>query len=58
MSNGFSTTLLICAGNEANDVALRMGEAVTGYHGVIATNRERWGQVYALRICAARETGM
>ncbi len=33
-----TTLMLVCTGSEANDVALRMGQAVTGKTGMIATN--------------------
>ncbi len=33
-----STAILTCTGSEANDIALRMGEAVTGNRGFIATD--------------------
>lgn len=33
-----STTILTCTGSEANDIALRMAEAVTGNRGIIATD--------------------
>lgn len=37
------TALLTCSGSEANDVALRMAEAVTGKRGVIATDHTYHG---------------
>ncbi len=33
-----STAILVCTGSEANDIALRMAEAVTGRRGIIATD--------------------
>ena len=33
-----STAILVCTGSEANDIALRMAEAVTGQRGIIATD--------------------
>ncbi|MGX9355079.1 aminotransferase class III-fold pyridoxal phosphate-dependent enzyme [Roseobacteraceae bacterium S113] len=33
-----STAILTCTGSEANDIALRMAEAVTGKRGIIATD--------------------
>lgn len=33
-----STAILTCTGSEANDIALRMAEAMTGKRGIIATN--------------------
>jgi 4-aminobutyrate aminotransferase-like enzyme len=38
-----NTALLCCTGSEANDVALRMAEAVTGKTGIIATNHTYHG---------------
>ncbi|MDE3120493.1 MAG: aspartate aminotransferase family protein [Paracoccaceae bacterium] len=36
--HGLSTLMMVCTGSEANDVALRMGQAVTGKTGFIATD--------------------
>lgn len=38
MAPSLSTLLLTCTGSEANDVALRMAEAMTGKRGIIATD--------------------
>ena len=38
MDASLSTAILTCTGSEANDIALRMAEAVTGKHGIIATD--------------------
>ncbi len=38
-----STAIMTCTGSEANDVALRMAEAVTGRRGVIATDHTYHG---------------
>ncbi len=38
-----STALLTCTGSEANDIALRMAEAVTGKRGIIATDHTYHG---------------
>lgn len=38
MDDSLDTAILTCTGSEANDVALRMAEAVTGKRGVIATD--------------------
>ncbi|MGY8996844.1 MAG: aminotransferase class III-fold pyridoxal phosphate-dependent enzyme, partial [Alphaproteobacteria bacterium] len=43
-----STALLTCTGSEANDVALRMGEAVTGRRGIIATDATYHGNTTAV----------
>ena len=36
--DGLSTAIMTCTGSEANDIALRMAEAVTGKRGFIATD--------------------
>lgn len=38
MDASLDTAILTCTGSEANDIALRMAEAVTGKRGVIATD--------------------
>ena len=38
MAPSLDTAILTCTGSEANDIALRMAEAVTGKRGVIATD--------------------
>ncbi|WP_120632767.1 aspartate aminotransferase family protein [Ruegeria sp. EL01] len=38
MHTSLDTAILTCTGSEANDVALRMAEAVTGKRGIIATD--------------------
>lgn len=38
MDASLNTAILTCTGSEANDIALRMAEAVTGKRGIIATN--------------------
>lgn len=45
---GLSTALLTCTGSEANDVALRMAQAVTGKTGVIATDCTYHGNTAAV----------
>ena len=45
---GLSTGLLTCTGSEANDVALRMAQAVTGRTGVIATDCTYHGNTAAV----------
>lgn len=36
--DGLDTAIMTCTGSEANDIALRMAEAVTGKRGIIATD--------------------
>ncbi|MBN8294843.1 aminotransferase class III-fold pyridoxal phosphate-dependent enzyme [Rhodobacter sp. NTK016B] len=38
LDDSLDTVLMTCTGSEANDVALRMAEAVTGKRGIIATD--------------------
>lgn len=38
MAEPLNTAILTCTGSEANDIALRMAEAVTGKQGIIATD--------------------
>ncbi len=42
-SDPLNTAIMTCTGSEANDIALRMGEAVTGKRGVIATDHTYHG---------------
>ncbi len=44
----FDTALLTCTGSEANDVALRMAQALTGKTGVIATDHTYHGNTSAV----------
>ncbi len=43
-----STAILTCTGSEANDIALRMAEAVTGKRGVISTDHTYHGNTTAV----------
>jgi 4-aminobutyrate aminotransferase-like enzyme len=43
-----STAILTCSGSEANDIALRMAEAVTGRRGIIATDHTYHGNTTAV----------
>ncbi len=38
MHSSLTTAIMTCTGSEANDIALRMAEAVTGHRGIIATD--------------------
>lgn len=38
MATSLDTAILTCTGSEANDIALRMAEAMTGKRGIIATD--------------------
>ncbi len=43
-----STAILTCSGSEANDIALRMAEAMTGKRGIIATDHTYHGNTAAV----------
>jgi 4-aminobutyrate aminotransferase-like enzyme len=48
------TVILTCTGSEANDIALRMAQAVTGKTGVIATNHTYHGNTAAVSQLSTR----
>lgn len=48
------TAILTCTGSEANDIALRMAQAVTGKTGVIATNHTYHGNTAAVSQLSTR----
>ena len=48
MDAGLDCAILTCTGSEANDIALRMGEAMTGRRGVIATDNTYHGNTSAV----------
>ena len=43
-----TSAIMVCTGSEANDVALRMAQAVTGKTGIIATNHTYHGNTTAV----------
>ncbi|WP_138466364.1 aspartate aminotransferase family protein [Poseidonocella sp. HB161398] len=47
MGHGLSQMILTCTGSEANDVALRMAQAVTGKRGIVATDNTYHGNTVA-----------
>ncbi len=47
LSHGLSQGIMVCTGSEANDIALRMAQAVTGATGVIATDNTYHGNTTA-----------
>lgn len=47
-SHGLDTVIMVCTGSEANDIALRMGQAMTGNTGVIATDNTYHGNTTAV----------
>ncbi|WP_104667446.1 aspartate aminotransferase family protein [Ensifer adhaerens] len=52
--NSLDTAILTCTGSEANDVALRMAQAVTGKTGVIATDHTYHGNTVAVSQLSTR----
>jgi 4-aminobutyrate aminotransferase-like enzyme len=45
---GMTSAIMVCSGSEANDIALRMAQAVTGKTGIIATNHTYHGNTAAV----------
>jgi 4-aminobutyrate aminotransferase-like enzyme len=52
--DSLDTAILTCTGSEANDIALRMAQAVTGKTGVIATNHTYHGNTAAVSQLSTR----
>lgn len=52
--HGLSQVMMMCTGSEANDVALRMAQAVTGNSGFIATDNTYHGNTAAVSQLSAR----
>jgi 4-aminobutyrate aminotransferase-like enzyme len=48
MSDSITSAIMVCTGSEANDIALRMAEVVTGHKGIIATNHTYHGNTSAV----------
>jgi 4-aminobutyrate aminotransferase-like enzyme len=46
--DAITSAIMVCTGSEANDVALRMAQAVTGKTGIIATNHTYHGNTSAV----------
>nr|WP_090211670.1 aspartate aminotransferase family protein [Litoreibacter janthinus] len=47
LSHDLSQMIMVCTGSEANDIALRMAQAVTGKTGIIATDNTYHGNTLA-----------
>ncbi|MEL6519502.1 MAG: aminotransferase class III-fold pyridoxal phosphate-dependent enzyme [Pseudomonadota bacterium] len=47
LNHGLSQAIMVCTGSEANDIAIRMAEAVTGKIGLIATDNTYHGNTKA-----------
>ena len=46
--SSITTAIMVCTGSEANDIALRMAQAVSGKTGIIATNHTYHGNTSAV----------
>jgi 4-aminobutyrate aminotransferase-like enzyme len=47
-TSDITSAIMVCTGSEANDIALRMAQAVTGKTGIIATNHTYHGNTAAV----------
>lgn len=47
-AEGLDTAIMVCTGSEANDIALRMAQALAGKTGVVATNNTYHGNTTAV----------
>ena len=47
LGHGIDQGIMVCSGSEANDIALRMAQAVTGHRGIIATDNTYHGNTTA-----------
>jgi 4-aminobutyrate aminotransferase-like enzyme len=54
LGNGISQAIMVCSGSEANDIALRMAQAVTGKTGIIATDNTYHGNTWATSALSTR----
>ncbi|MGL6210098.1 MAG: aspartate aminotransferase family protein, partial [Paracoccaceae bacterium] len=54
LSDGISQGIMVCTGSEANDIALRMAQAVTGKTGIIATDATYHGNTMAVSQLSTR----
>ncbi|MFN3938293.1 MAG: aspartate aminotransferase family protein [Gemmobacter sp.] len=54
MGHGLSQAIMVCTGSEANDIALRMAQAVTGARGIIATDNTYHGNTAAVSQLSTR----
>ncbi len=55
LGHGISQTIMVCTGSEANDIALRMAQAVTGKTGIIATDNTYHGNTAAVSQLSSRK---
>jgi 4-aminobutyrate aminotransferase-like enzyme len=54
LGHGISQAIMCCTGSEANDIALRMAQAVTGKTGIIATDNTYHGNTAATSVLSTR----
>ena len=54
LGHGISQAIMVCTGSEANDLALRMAQAVTGRTGIIATDNTYHGNTAAVSQLSTR----
>ncbi len=54
LGHGLSQAIMVCTGSEANDIALRMAQAVTGKRGIIATDNTYHGNTTAVSQLSTR----
>jgi 4-aminobutyrate aminotransferase-like enzyme len=54
LNHGISQAIMVCTGSEANDIALRMAQAVTGRTGIIATDDTYHGNTAAVSALSSR----
>lgn len=55
LDHGISQAIMVCTGSEANDIALRMAQAVTGKTGMIATDNTYHGNTAAVSQLSTRK---
>ncbi len=54
LGHGVSQAIMVCTGSEANDIALRMAQAMTGQTGIIATDNTYHGNTTATSALSSR----
>jgi 4-aminobutyrate aminotransferase-like enzyme len=54
LGHGISQAIMVCTGSEANDIALRMAQAMTGHTGIIATDNTYHGNTAAVSQLSTR----
>lgn len=54
IGHGLSQAIMVCTGSEANDIALRMAQAMTGKSGIIATDNTYHGNTAAVSQLSTR----